>query len=854
MKLRAPLLFSILLLALSMHAQDNRRPYPNVNIAVGNTHRSADSLRVSGFNLGLVSTTDSLRGFQLGALTGVALRHAEGVNMGGLFALTVGNMRGFQFSGTVNAVGGTANGVMLTPIMNLSHSFRGAQVGVFGNATGEGTHGVQLSAITNIAPCFNHGLQLSALVNISSQSMRGVQIGGYNYADTLTGLQVGLLNAALNHTKGWQIGIINCSRTSSAHKIGLVNVDPNTDIDFMAFAGTSSKLNFAARFRNRRSYSIIGVGTHYMGFDEDFSGTFFYRWGKFHSFSHKFAMGSDLGFFHIETFEKNSQTKPERLYSLQWRLNAEWQVKKNIGVFASAGFGTTRYYGSNHNYRTRPLLEVGVSWRYHRDVQSLGRRSDAFYQQIDTDSIIRPLGLFAWENSHQHHKSYWYPVLGVTGINVFVHCFDRFVTHMDCANVYWKSIGHNFRHAFVWDNDQFSTNLFAHPFHGNLYFNMARSYGLDFWHSIPYALGGSLMWEFCGENEPPAINDVMATSIGGTAIGEVFHRLSELMLNDRTVGFNRFLREFGSTVVNPMGGLRRIMTGDAWRVRDKYYLYHDYRAIPIDFSVSTGLRYIADDGRFFQGAVTPYINLFLEYGDPLSEVARKPYDFFNFEITFGAGGHQPMLNQLHLLGHLWSTPIYVGDEVVAEFGFFQHFNYYDSEPIKHGTSLTPYRISEAASVGPGFIFRFPKRIGVLDKFEQRLFISGILLGGTKSDYYNVIDRDYNMGSGFSVKTKTFMNFRHFGRFILKTDYYRIFTWKGYEGKDLEHIDPLYLNAQGDKGNATLFVVTPQWEFDFRGPLSLTFAGSYFMRYTYYSYHQNVHAQTFDFHLGLTYHF
>ena len=28
------------------------------------------------------------------------------------------------------------------------------------------------------------------------------------------------------------------------------------------------------------------------------------------------------------------------------------------------------------------------------------------------------------------------------------------------------------------------------------------------------------------------------------------------------------------------------------------------------------------------------------------------------------------------------------------------------------------------------------------------------------------------------------------------DYYCIFTWKGYEGKDLEHTDPLYLNAQG----------------------------------------------------------
>ena len=37
--------------------------------------------------------------------------------------------------------------------------------------------------------------------------------------------------------------------------------------------------------------------------------------------------------------------------------------------------------------------------------------------------------------------------------------------------------------------------------------------------------------------------------------------------------------------------------------------------------------------------------------------------------------------------------------------------------------------------------------------EQRFFLSGILLGGTKSDFFNVIERDYNMGSGFSVKAR-----------------------------------------------------------------------------------------------------
>lgn len=99
-----------------------------------------------------------------------------------------------------------------------------------------------------------------------------------------------------------------------------------------------------------------------------------------------------------------------------------------------------------------------------------------------------------------------------------------------------------------------------------------------------------------------------------------------------------------------------------------------------------------------------------------------------------------------------------------------------------------------------------------------------------------------------------MEFRNFGRFILHAQYYRIYTWKGYEGKDLSTVDPLYLNAQGDKGNAELFVLNPIWESDLRGPLSFLASGSYFIRNTRYAYHDKVRANTFEVRIGLTYHF
>ena len=104
-----------------------------------------------------------------------------------------------------------------------------------------------------------------------------------------------------------------------------------------------------------------------------------------------------------------------------------------------------------------------------------------------------------------------------------------------------------------------------------------------------------------------------------------------------------------------------------------------------------------------------------------------------------------------------------------------------------------------------------------------------------------------------IKSKTHLEMRNFGRFILKAQYYRIFTWKGYEQKDLSTIDPLHLNAQGDKGNASLFVINPTVEFDLKKNWSIVVSGSRFYRHTRYKFYDNVKAHTFELRLGITAH-
>ena len=823
-----------------------QRPHGHLHdISLSTYRQNADSTTTATFSLGLQSYADTLHGVAVNLFGTAAGHEMKGVGVGGFITAVFGNATGALIAPLSNNVTGTMRGLQLSAISNYAHSLRGAQVGGLYNISSTPMRGLQFSPATNISYGINHGMQLSLLTNISSGRTHGLQISSYNYADTLAGLQIGALNLSGVHSKGLQVGIVNYARDTAPAQIGLVKINPRTRIQAQLFAGTTSLANIAVRFLNGSAYTSLGTGYFYSGMSHHFSGELNYRMGRYIALSPRWALSGDIGVGHIESFEEHERSHPRRLFSIESRVNGEYRLNRYLGLIASAGYANVRHYHHASLYRNRLLLQGGVTMQWPRGGSPFNPKTPtAESDDSAADSLAR------WNDGR---KNFLRAAAQVTGINVLVNSFDRFVMNEDFAKISLHSIKHNVRYGFVWDNDSFSTNLFSHPYHGNLYFNSARSNGLTFWESVPFAMGGSLMWEFCGEVEPAAINDVMATTMGGIALGEVTHRLSEMVLDDSKRGSSRFWRELAATVINPMGGLQRILSGQAWRVKADHNKYYDGKRYPIDLSVSVGSRYLSDDGALFRGEFNPYVNIFLEYGDPIHADDTKPYDFFYLETTVGLSANQPLINRLHLIGRLWGKNYETSGDMEIMAGLFQHFNYYDSKPVKDGTELTPYRISEAASLGPGVIINLPEH-GVLTRLEQRLFLSGILLGGTKSDYYNVIDRDYNMGSGFSVKTKTHMEFRNFGRFILHANYYRLFTWKGYEHKDLEHTDPLYLNAQGDKSNASLAEVSPMWEFDFHNTISATLGSSYFMRVTRYSYHKTVRANTFEIKLGVTCHF
>ena len=123
--------------------------------------------------------------------------------------------------------------------------------------------------------------------------------------------------------------------------------------------------------------------------------------------------------------------------------------------------------------------------------------------------------------------------------------------------------------GWVWDLDDFLVNQVGHPYQGNNYFTAGRANGLSFYESAAVTAFGSGTWEYFGETNHASLNDFINTTLGGIALGEMFHRAGWLVRNTRATGRGRLWSEIGAMALDPVTGANRFITGDASRVTDK---------------------------------------------------------------------------------------------------------------------------------------------------------------------------------------------------------------------------------------------------------------------------------------------
>lgn len=438
----------------------------------------------------------------------------------------------------------------------------------------------------------------------------------------------------------------------------------------------------------------------------------------------------------------------------------------------------------------------------------------------------------------------WLTTGEVIGVNLAIWGVDRFIAHADFAYINGQTIKQNFKTGPVWDTDMFSTNLVAHPYHGSLYFNAARSNGMNFWQSIPFTAGGSLMWEFLMENEPPSINDLIATTFGGVELGEITYRLSDLFIDNRTYGAERVGREILSGLISPIRGINRLVTGEAWKHSTSKG--RTFTSVPINFIINVGPRFLAEQENSKHATVSMNISLRLDYGNPFDDEFYSPYEWFQLRAGFDFFSSQPLISQVNAIGALWGKTVWNKGPRTLTAGVFQHFDYYNSQLKSGGTKVSPYRISEAAALGGGLLYN--KKSTPDDKVDiyAEFYMNGIALGASASDHFKVNNRDYNMGSGYSVKSFVGLTYNKHWNFMLNLENYHIFTWKGYDpNMDWSTVDPKMLNVQGDAGNARLTVFTTKFVYFSDKRWNISLSNRYFTRRTKYEYYDTVDRSTYD---------
>ena len=315
----------------------------------------------SGFMFGgLVNAVGGeSNGFQLSGISNITGKYFNGLALAGLMNISTDELKGIQLSGLLNASGKRLKGVQTSILSNVGLDIIGVQSSLISNIAAHQIRGVQLAGVANITVNMDKAFQLSSLTNVCLNAMDGVQLSLGNYAENVDGTQIGLLNISTGVVRGWQIGIVNHSKDTTARKIGLVNVTPRTKIQAMVYVSNTSKINVAVRFKNKLNYSILGVGTHYTDMSNDFSGCLFYRTGIYFPLKKNFEISGDIGYFHIENFEDEHVEIPDRLYSLQGRINLSYKILPKLGVFASTGYAMTRHYKKNKSFSNKGIIEAG---------------------------------------------------------------------------------------------------------------------------------------------------------------------------------------------------------------------------------------------------------------------------------------------------------------------------------------------------------------------------------------------------------------------------------------------------------------------------------------------------------------
>jgi hypothetical protein len=319
------------------------------------------------------------------------------------------------------------------------------------------------------------------------------------------------------------------------------------------------------------------------------------------------------------------------------------------------------------------------------------------------------------------------------------------------------------------------------------------------------------------EANPPAINDWINTSMGGSALGESFYRFSSLILDNTDTGASRVFRELAATLVDPVRGFNRLIHGRTARVTRNPT---DWRPNYLKLHLLTGAL-AADEQGNVSDSTNAYIEFDVQYGNPFAGAYKKPFQTFEFQaqIDLGTGGG---LNRAEAEGILYGIPL--GDEDPAKnlIAIWQRYDYINSPIFEFG--------GQSATAGWLGALGSPKY-----RFIADAELGWTILSATKTDYPDFTGREYDYGMG------------PMGR--LEFD----FLWRGRPVALVRHSSVWQVTLNGNDGSHLMSLTRARLNIPFTDFLGI--GGEYllFQEDSDYEEFPDVNEDTSEFRLFLNWH-
>ncbi len=336
---------------------------------------------------------------------------------------------------------------------------------------------------------------------------------------------------------------------------------------------------------------------------------------------------------------------------------------------------------------------------------------------------------------------------------------------------------------------------------------------MSFYESAALTAFGSGTWEYFGETNFPSVNDFINTTLGGIALGEMFHRAAWLVRDTRASGRGRLWSEIGATVLDPVTGYNRFRTGDAKRITDK----------PADMVPST-LTGFASAGVLWRGSETraidatgqPFLETDLLYGDPRTGHSRMPYDAFSVRLRFGGG---KSFSEARVRGRLLGQPLGGGK---AQFTVMQSYDYQSNDAYATGAQS----FEAAIGMTPSLSSRTDLWFMAWGGLTVLGAVDSLPLGVTEKPPEPEPGEDSEQGVSEGPRFYDYGPGSTFGALAVFSRDRRPFASVLYEGRQLYSLDGVRVNHFLQRARLDLL-------FPLRGSLGFGASGEYFFRQSFY---------------------